>query len=194
MKMTKEFFRLIFNMVIRRVTFGGSLKIFCDNMGVAYIKLAQILATQNYKGILKEKDWEDLLAICDNVKPVPFTEIKDILEEEFGDKLYNIFENIDEKPLGSASVSQVYHAVLKDTKEEVAVKVKRKDVVKSIEKDIKTIRLFYNVFGRFLKFTNKCGGNYALDLYLKWILEETDFINEKNNSTDCTQHWARTQF
>ncbi|MCX4249701.1 MAG: hypothetical protein OSJ65_08095 [Bacilli bacterium] len=56
MKMTKEFFRLIFNMVIRRVTFGGSLKIFCDNMGVAYIKLAQILATQNYKGILKEKD------------------------------------------------------------------------------------------------------------------------------------------
>lgn len=181
MKMTKEFFRLIFNMVIRRVTFGGSLKIFCDNMGVAYIKLAQILATQNYKGILKEKDREDLLAICDNVKPVPFTEIKDILEEEFGDKLYNIFENIDEKPLGSASVSQVYHAVLKDTKEEVAVKVKRKDVVKSIEKDIKTIRLFYNVFGRFLKFTNNCGGNYALDLYLKWILEETDFINEKNN-------------
>lgn len=181
MKMTKEVLRLMYNRIIKRLTFGESLKIFCDNMGVAYIKLAQILATQNYKGILKDKDRKALLEICDNVKTVPFKEIEAILKDEFGDELYNIFECIDCEPLGSASVSQVHRAVLKDTKEEVAIKVKRKDVVKSIESDIKVIRILYNTVGKILKFTNKSGGNHALDLYLKWIMEETDFINEAHN-------------
>lgn len=180
MRLLREAIKFLINITFKHKGFGNSIKMFCENMGVAYVKLAQILATQNYRGILKEKDREDLMSICDEVAPIPYNEIEDILKSEYGSKLYDIFDNIDPKEVGSASVSQVHHAVLKNGKE-VAIKVKRKDVVQTINRDIKTIRFFYNHFGWMLQLTNKIGGNHALDLYLKWILEETDFVNEKNN-------------
>lgn len=180
MKLIKEAIKFLINIIFKHKSFGNSIKVFCENMGVAYIKLAQILATQNYRGILNEKDRKDLMSICDEVAPIPYKEIEEILKTEYGDKLYDIFTYIDPESVGSASVSQVHRAVLKNGKE-VAIKIKRKDVVLTINKDIKTIRFFYNHFGWMLQLTNKIGGNHALDLYLKWILEETDFVNEKNN-------------
>lgn len=180
MKLIREAIKFLINITFKHKSFGNSIKIFCENMGVAYIKLAQILATQNYRGILNEKDRKDLMSICDEVAPIPYKEIEEILKTEYGDKLYDIFAYIDPERVGSASVSQVHRAILKNGSE-VAIKVKRKDVVSSINQDIKTIRFFYNHFGWLLRLTNKIGGNHALDLYLKWILEETDFINEKNN-------------
>lgn len=180
MKLIMEAINYLLNITLRHKKCGEAIKIFCENMGVAYVKLAQILATQNYQGILKEDDREILLNICDDVAPVPFEEIESILRSEYGDDFDRIFSYIYEEQLGSASISQVHKAILKDGRV-VAVKVKRKDVVSSINKDIETIKMFYNTFGWILKLTNKIGGNQALDLYLKWILEETDFVNEKNN-------------
>ncbi len=36
-------------------------------------------------------------------------------------------------------------------------------------------------FGKFINFKNFFGGEHALNLYLKWISEETNFDNEINN-------------
>lgn len=145
----KELLKLIFNVLIFKKSNGEALKIFCKNNGIAYIKLAQILATQNYGTLFTEKDRKDLEMICDNINPLPFTEIKQTLEEEYGN-LDEIFQSIDETPIGAASISQVHKATLKDGNI-VALKIKRKDITTSLENDLKRLQKIVTSYILFLR-------------------------------------------
>ena len=149
-------------------------------MVVVYIKLAQMLATQNFGNLFTEEDRRMLSSICDDSKSINYEEIEEILNREYGEKLNDIFEVIEHEPLGSASISQVHKAILK-TGEEVVIKIKREDITNSIESDIEQIRKLMYRYGRFIKFGNFSGGNHALDLYIKWIHQEIDFNHEIEN-------------
>jgi len=188
MKLYLQIIKLLFNKFILRKDNGTVVKEFSETMGIVYIKLAQILATQNFGKLFTEDDRLMLSSICDNCNPISYAEIESLLRQEYGTDLENIFSTIDEKPVGSASVSQVHRAVLK-TGEEVAIKIKRKDITKTIDADIKKIRKVIHRFGRFVKFGNFTGGDHALDLYLEWIEQEVDFSHERAN-IKLYQHFA----
>lgn len=180
MKLYIQMIRLLFNKFILRRNNGIVIKDFSEKMGVVYIKLAQMLATQNFGNLFTENDRQMLSSICDNCNPISYEEIEKILKQEYGTNLENIFSFIEKKPVGSASVSQVHRAILK-TGEEVAIKIKRKDITRTIDDDIKRIRKIVHRFGKFVNFSNFTGGDHALDLYLEWIEQETDFTHEKEN-------------
>ena len=180
MKLYIQIIKLLFNKFILRKNNGIVIKEFCENMGIVYIKLAQILSTQNYGNIFTEDDRKMLSSICDDCNPISFFEIEQILKQEYGQDLDNIFKSIEKSPVGSASISQVHGAVLK-TGEEVVVKVKRKDITKNIEKDIKIIKKLVHRYGKIINFGNYTGGDHALELYLDWIRQEIDFIHEMKN-------------
>lgn len=180
MKLYFNLIKAIINKFILRKTTGEVVKKFCEHQGVVYIKLAQILATQNFGNLFTESDRRLLSSICDDVNPVDYSYIKSVIEEEYGKSVDDIFLYIDENPTGSASISQVHRAVLRSG-EEVAIKVKRSDITNSIEKEIKRIKFLMHKFGKVVKFKNLIGGDKALDMYLSWIYNETDFNNEKNN-------------
>lgn len=180
MKLYVQIVKLLFNKFILRKNNGLVIKKFSQKMGVVYIKLTQILATQNYGDLFTEDDRKMLSSICDDCNPISYDEIEKILNEEYGTKLYDIFSYIEKQPVGSASVSQVHRAILK-TGEEVAIKIRRRDVTKTIDRDIKRIRKIVHRFGKFVNISNITGGDHALDLYLEWIKQETDFRNEIEN-------------
>lgn len=180
MKLYIQLIKLLFNKFILKKDNGTIIKNFSEKMGIVYIKLAQILATQNYGNLFTEKDRQMLSGICENCNPINYDEIEEILKQEYGTILNNIFSFISKEPVGSASVSQVHKAILK-TGEEVAIKIKRKDITKTIDKDIKRIKKIVHRFGKFINFNNFTGGDHALDLYLEWIYQETDFVHEKEN-------------
>ncbi len=121
-----------------------------------------------------------LSSICDDCNPISYKEIEEILKKEYSTDLDNIFRFIEKEPIGSASVSQVHRAILANG-EEVAVKIKRKDITNNIENDIKKIRGIVHKFGKIVHFNNFTGGDHALDLYLNWIRQETDFLHECQN-------------
>ncbi len=180
MKLYIQIIKLLFNKFILRRNNGIVIKDFSEKMGVVYIKLAQMLATQNFGNLFTENDRKMLSSICDNCNPISYEEIEEILKQEYGTNLEDIFSFIEKKPVGSASVSQVHRAILK-TGEEVAIKIKRKDITRTIDEDIKRIRKIVHRFGKFVNFSNFTGGDHALDLYLEWIGQETDFTHEKEN-------------
>jgi len=159
---------------------------FSKKMGVVYIKLAQILAMQNIGNLFTEEDRQKLTSICDHCNPIAFQKIKKIMEKEYGCDLSKKFKKIYEEPLGSASISQVHKAVLKNGTV-VAIKVKRQDVLKKVKMDIKQIRKLIHRFGKFFKFQNIIGSDVALNMYLDWILEETDFEHEIQNIIDFSR-------
>lgn len=180
MKLYIQAIKLLFKKFILRRNNGIVIKDFSEKMGIVYIKLAQMLATQNFGNLFTEKDRKMLSSICDNCNPISYDEIEKILKQEYGTNLDNVFNFIEKNPVGSASVSQVHRAILK-TGEEVAIKIKRKDITRTIDEDIKQIRKIIRRFGKFVNFSNFTGGDHALDLYLEWIQQETDFTHEKEN-------------
>lgn len=190
MKLYLQIIKLLFNKFILRKNTGLIIKQFAEKMGIVYIKLAQMLATQNYGHLFTEEDRQILSNICDNSKPIKYNAIETILKEEYGSDLTKIFSYIAKESLGSASVSQVHRAILKNG-QEVVIKIKRKDITRHIEKDINKIRKLMHYFGKLIKFGNFSGGNHALDLYLTWLYQEIDFTHEVEN-IKAYQKFAKT--
>ncbi len=153
---------------------------FAEQMGVVYIKVAQILAMQNIGQVFTEADRQKLAQICDHCNPIKFAQVEKILVQEYGPNYRQKFRSIDERPLGSASISQVHRAVLQDGTE-VVLKIKRQDVTRHIEKDIWRIHRIIHRFGKFAQFKNFFGSDQALEYYMNWIFQETDFANERHN-------------
>lgn len=191
-----ELLKLFLNITMFKKNKGETILTFCQNNGLAYIKLAQILATQNYGTIFTETDRLKLEKICDNINPLPFSEIQKILNSNYGN-LAEIFSSVAETPLGAASISQVHKGVLKDGTE-VAIKIKRNDLTSTLEQDLKKLQKitisyisFLKKHEKFQKFIakhfpllnlkNLTGFNIAFKLYYKWIIEETNFQNEAQN-------------
>jgi ubiquinone biosynthesis protein len=102
-----------------------------EELGPTYIKMGQILSVRS--DVLPTPMIKELLKLTDDVKPIPFMEIKPIIEETCG-KITDIC-TIDEKPLASASLSQAHRAVL-HTGEEVIFKVQKPDIEEIIEVDL----------------------------------------------------------
>ena len=157
-------FLMLMKKFLLRQNTGKVICDFAEKMGVVYIKVAQILAMQNVGELFTEEDRQKLSQICDHCNPISFDKIEQIIKSEYGEDYREKFLRIDKTPLGSASISQVHHAVLKDGTE-VVLKIKRQDVTRRIEKDAQQIRRFIHRFGWLVNFKNLFGSDQALESY-----------------------------
>ena len=114
MKLYYEMLRLIFNKYIKKYGNGRLVKEFCENMGVVYIKLAQMLSAYSFGHLFTEKDRVILSSVCSSCKYMSFDEVKQILEKEFQCSLNDLFISVEPIPIGAASISQVHKATLKN--------------------------------------------------------------------------------
>src|SRR6185312_16042352 len=71
----------------------------------------------------------------DDVTPVPFPDVRRVVEEELGLTLEQAFVEFDERPTAAASIGQVHRAVLPNG-DRVAVKVQRPNAPRQIEADL----------------------------------------------------------
>ncbi|OUM87020.1 MAG: ABC transporter [Bacillus thermozeamaize] len=115
---------------------GMKLREAFEELGPTFIKLGQVLVTR--QDILPEPVTRELEKLLDEVPPLPFGYLQLMLEEELPDGLQT-FEWIDPRPLGSASLAQVYRAKMKSG-QDVAVKVVRPTVEKLFQTDIVVIK------------------------------------------------------
>jgi ubiquinone biosynthesis protein len=104
-------------------------------IGPAAIKLGQTLATR--PDIVGEAAADDLVRLQDALPPVPFAAIRDAMELSFGRPLEELFAQIDEVPIGAASIAQVHRAITTDGRT-VAVKVIRPGVIEEFARAIDT--------------------------------------------------------
>jgi len=109
------------------------IRLIVEEMGTTYIKFAQILSTR--PDLISQELIEEFTKLQDHVPPYPSEEAYKIIEYELDGKIKNLFKEISPEPIASASIAQVYRAVLPEG-EEVAVKVKRPDIERIVEVDI----------------------------------------------------------
>jgi ubiquinone biosynthesis protein len=82
---------------------------------------------------------EELRKLQDRVPPIPYAEIKEVIEGELKQPIAEIFTEFNQEPFAAASVAQVHHANL-PSGEKVVVKVIRPGISKRVREDI---RLMY---------------------------------------------------
>ncbi|MFF1613951.1 ABC1 kinase family protein [Amycolatopsis sp. NPDC058278] len=109
-----------------------------EGLGPLYIKVGQILSTR--PDLVSAATTEELATLHDRVPVAPFEGFEWVLENELGTEWREQFRHFDaERPLGSASLAQVYRATTRDGRP-VAVKVQRPGVRAVVEADMATLR------------------------------------------------------
>lgn len=109
------------------------LRISFEELGPTFIKFGQILASR--EDLFPPEFIEELSRLKDRVKGIPFSKIKSYVEESLGKNIEQIFSEVEEKPIGTASIAVVYRAKLLNG-ERVVIKVKRPNIEKDIDRDI----------------------------------------------------------
>jgi ubiquinone biosynthesis protein len=114
---------------------GEELRQILEELGPTYIKVGQLLSVR--PDILPPAVLLTLRGLRDEVTPVPFEEIRAVIEEELGAPLGELFSKFEERVIGSASIGQVYLARYRGRK--VAVKVQRPRARPQVEADLPVI-------------------------------------------------------
>ncbi len=119
------------------VSWGERLRMALTELGPTFIKMGQILSTRpDLVGFSVAKE---LSLLQDRVAPMPFENVKEVVEKSLNKPLSELYKEFDAKPVAAGSLSQVHKAMLPDDTP-VAVKVKRVGIDSVIESDIQLMR------------------------------------------------------
>lgn len=121
------------NKKIQSVPFYKRIRLALEELGPTFIKFGQVLS--NRPDIIPLGLIDELEHLQSNVKPFLGKDVEKIIEKEFNKKYDEVFKNFSLKPIASASIAQVHKARLL-TGEEVAVKIQRPDIEKTIKTDL----------------------------------------------------------
>lgn len=179
---------------VRRVTGSGSegsymlspanmdrLVAKLSRMRGAALKLGQMISFQDTK-MLPPAIHQVLQRVQDSADYMPVSQRNKVLFANLGPDWRDLFSAFEDKPLAAASIGQVHSAVLKSTRQRVAVKVQYPGVADSIDSDLNNLSVLLNA-SRLLPrglFLDKTIANAQIEL--KW---ECDYIRE----AECSQRF-----
>jgi ubiquinone biosynthesis protein len=121
----------------RAISRGERIRLTLTELGPSFIKLGQIMSTR--ADVVPIDIIEELKKLQDEVPPVPFEQLKPLVEAELGASLNEVYEDFDPKPMASASIGQVHRAKLRNAEGapcDVVVKIQRPNIKDVIERDI----------------------------------------------------------
>jgi predicted unusual protein kinase regulating ubiquinone biosynthesis (AarF/ABC1/UbiB family) len=149
------------------------------HLGPTFIKVGQMLGTR--ADLLPIEYVDELSRLQDSVPPFSNRQAMAIIEAELQCPIAQVFTDIGQHPVASASLGQVYRAKLA-TGETVAVKVQRPRLAEAIDFDLDLLRWigrFLAHYPRLFPGTDWLG---AIDEFERVIHEEMDYRREAANS------------
>ncbi|HXL79687.1 MAG TPA: AarF/ABC1/UbiB kinase family protein [Pyrinomonadaceae bacterium] len=150
------------------------------DLGPTFIKIGQTLGTR--ADLLPLAYVKELATLQDNVPAFPTAEAFARIEAELGKTLSECYAEIDNEPIASASLGQVYRARL-FSGEEVAVKVQRPDLERIISFDVAILyRLIKFVNRVFPKANENADWEGMLREFHATVFEEMDYVKEGRNA------------
>ena len=147
-------------------------------LGPAYVKLGQVLSTR--PDLIPEPYIAQLQRLQDDVGPVPFADIEQIIQEQLGGRISKLFSTFDHEPLATASLGQAHAAALRDGRA-VVVKVQRPDIRASLADDIE----YFRELAKFLSAHSRAGARVDMvgivQQLERALAEELDYRVEARN-------------
>ncbi|MGE6368981.1 ABC1 kinase family protein [Planococcus kocurii] len=147
-------------------------------LGGLMIKLGQFLSTR--ADIMPPSFLAELEGLTDRVPSVSRNSIVSVLEQEWNTVHTDYLDNLSDSAVASASIGEVYKAVLKNGVE-VAVKVQRPGTDRILRADFKAIRIVIWLAEKFTPFTKQIDFNLLYIEMTETIGAELNFLGELQN-------------
>ncbi|CAL8285541.1 unnamed protein product [Lota lota] len=159
----------------------------CANRGT-FIKVGQHLGALDY--LLPGEYTATLRVLHSRAPQSSMEEIRQVIREDLGKEMSDLFVSFEETPQGAASLAQVHKAVLHDGRT-VAVKVQHPKVQSQSSKDILVMEVLVRAVHWLFP-----------DFAFMWLVEEAkknmplelDFLNEGRNAEKVAQMLAHFSF
>ena len=147
-------------------------------LGPTFVKLGQILAT---RPDLFGPEWiSEFEKLQSQAPQLDFKELRPQIEEDLGAPLEELFEEVETKPLGAASMAQVHRATLKDGTR-VILKIQRPGIRAKIEADMRLLSYLASVAE-----TKSALATYhpkkVVQQFCKSLQNELNFMTEGQNA------------
>lgn len=173
-----------------RVKVGERLRLVVQDLGPSFIKLGQIVSTR--PDIIPEEIILEFKKLQDAVPPVPFAELRDHVEKELGATIGDVFDNLEESPLASASIGQVHRATLRTEQGplDVVVKIQRPNIRNTIERDVDLLYWLARAIERSIPESRIYSPVKLVGEFDRAIQAELDFKLEADNAERFAANFA----
>lgn len=170
-----------------RQSVGRRLRVVLEDLGPTFVKLGQILSTR--PDLLAPDIIDELKKLQDRVPPVPFAQLREVVEAELGGPIEKTFMRFDETPLASASIAQVHRAQLlrrsvegQDEVHEVVVKIQRPKIKVTVERDLELLFLLARAIEQGIPEARIYGPVGLVTEFHRAMTAELDFVEEADNA------------
>ena len=163
------------------------LRMALEELGAAWIKLGQFLATR--ADLLPPSYQRELARLQDAAAPVPSAQIQAVIEAELGRPVSELFARFDPEPLAAASIGQAHAATLPDGTE-VVVKVRRPGVVEQVEQDLELLLTLAHTASRHWELAATYDIVGIVQEFALTLRAELDYLREGRNAERFAHNFA----
>ena len=165
----------------RQVPFARRLRQSLEECGGMFVKMGQVASTRS--DLVSPPVADELSHLQDHVAPAPPDGVRELLEEELGSPVDEVFAEFDWQPLAAASIGQAHRARLHGG-QQVVVKVQRPGIADSVNRDLDVL----NQLATVVEQRTTWGAEYRVcdlaDEFAERLREELDFEIEARNASD----------
>ena len=130
-------------------------------LGPTFIKLGQLVSTR--VDVVPKEYIDQLRELQDNVPGFSGDLAVQLIEEDLGKPVDELFDKFDKKSIAAASLGQVHIAYMKGTGEKLAIKVQRQGLKELFDMDLKNIKLLAKILDAIDPKTDGAQRNWVIE-------------------------------
>lgn len=161
------------------------IRLAIEELGPTFVKFGQTLSSR--EDLLPAPLIHELKKLQDRVPPQDI-DIVPYIEQQLGIHVSEVFREIEPEPIASASIAQVYRAVLSDGTP-VILKIKRPDIRTTIDSDLMILRDIVHLLSDYSLTIRQINLKYILEAFKNALFEELSFVHEAQNIALFEQHF-----
>lgn len=163
----------------RAKTIEERIRLVLEELGPTFIKLGQVASTR--PDLLPEALISEIEKLQDDVTVFSFQEVKEIINQELGAPIEELFCQLEEIPIAAASIGQVHFGILK-TGESVVIKVQRPHIIESMKTDLEILKELAAVVENHFEWAAHYQIVKLIEGFSRSLLLELDYLNEGKNA------------
>jgi ubiquinone biosynthesis protein len=175
----------------RRITSPRAvrLRMALEELGPIFVKFGQVLSTR--RDLLPPDIVDELALLQDRVPPFDSEIAVAQITRALGAHPDQLFASFERTPVASASIAQVHFATLKNGRD-VAVKVLRPGMKKSIDEDVALMRDASALIERFWPDSRRLKPREVVAEFDKYLHDELDLMREAANASQLRRNFANS--
>jgi ubiquinone biosynthesis protein len=159
-----------------RQSFPVQLRRRLEVMGSTYIKLGQVLALR--EDVLPASITDELKNLLDRLPALPFPRYVELVSVALAKPAFEVFESIDSRTLGSASIAQIHRARTHEG-DEVVLKLVKPGVRETLKRDSVLLKML----GFFLQLlAPRFQPRRMIGEFVEYTFKEVDLRREADNA------------